>query len=82
MEVMLMKKMEVIESSKGTTREKTLQEVLRDEKNHIETITKVITRWKEIYHNLPMGTTIHSFVMISQLCMNLQLLKLGGVILQ
>ena len=57
-EVILMKQMEVTESSKGTTREKKLQEVLRVEENHIKTITKVIRSSKEIYHNLPIGTTI------------------------
>ena len=37
-------------------REKTIEEVLKDEEIHIETLAKVLNQWKEIYHNLPSGT--------------------------
>ena len=44
-------------------KKKTIEEVLKDEESHIETLAKVFNRWKEIYHNLPSGTVIfcHNF---------------------
>ena len=43
--------------------------MLKNEEKHIGTIIKVITRWKEIYHNLPIGTTIfcHDFSTLHEL---------------
>ncbi len=37
--------------------------MLNDEQDHIRILTSVITRWKEIYHKLPVGTAIfcHDF---------------------